>query len=94
MEPAKKKLQIALENTNFEFPVCSVYQNVNALPEKDPELIKENLIAQLTAPVLWTQTVKNMMADEFDSFVEVGGNGKVLKGLILKVDRRMPVEAI
>ncbi len=94
MEPAKKKLQIALENTAFKVPVCPVYQNVNAFPVKDPELIKENLIAQLTAPVMWTQTIINMMADEFDSFVEVGGNGKVLKGLILKVDRRMPVEAI
>jgi [acyl-carrier-protein] S-malonyltransferase len=94
MEPAKKELQTALENTTFKPPVCSIYQNINALPEKDPELIKKNLIAQLTAPVLWTQTVKNMMADGFDSFVEVGGTGKVLKGLIMKVDRRMPVEAI
>ena len=94
MEPAKQKLQIALENTNFTNPRCPIYQNVNALPERDPDKIKANLIAQLTAPVLWTQTVKNMMADGFDSFVEVGGNGKVLKGLIMKVDRRMPVEAI
>ena len=94
MEPAKQKLQIALENTNFTNPRCPIYQNVNAMPERDPDKIKTNLIAQLTAPVLWTQTVKNMMADGFDSFVEVGGNGKVLKGLIMKVDRRMPVEAI
>ena len=94
MEPAKKELQTALEHTTFEAPICPIYQNVNALPEKDPEKIKTNLIAQLTAPVLWTQTVKNMMADGIDSFVEVGGNGKVLKGLIMKVDRRMPIEAI
>jgi [acyl-carrier-protein] S-malonyltransferase len=94
MEPAKTELQAALENTTFNAPICPIYQNVNALPENDPEKIKKNLIAQLTAPVLWTQTVKNMMADGFDSFVEVGGNGKVLRGLIMKVDRRMPIEAI
>ena len=94
MEPAKKELQLALENTNFEEPVCPIYQNVDALPIKNPATIKQNLIAQLTAPVLWTQTVKNMLADGIDSFVEVGGNGKVLKGLIMKVDRRAPIEAI
>ncbi len=94
MEPAKKELQTALENTTFKNPVCPIYQNVNALPETNPELIKNNLIAQLTAPVRWTQTVKNMMADGYDSFVEVGGNGKVLKGLIMKVNRRTPIEAI
>lgn len=94
MEPAKQELQTALENTIFKTPVCPIYQNVNARPEKDPSIIKKNLIAQLTAPVLWTQTIKNMMADGINSFVEVGGNGKVLKGLIIKVDRHMPVEAI
>ena len=94
MEPAKKELQTALENTEFKAPICPIYQNVNALPETDPNKIKENLIAQLTAPVMWTQTVKNMLADGIDSFVEVGGNGKVLKGLIMKVDRRTPIEAI
>jgi [acyl-carrier-protein] S-malonyltransferase len=94
MEPAKNELQAALENTTFKAPICPIYQNVNALSERDPEIIQKNLIAQLTAPVLWTQTVKNMMADGFDSFVEVGGTGKILRGLIMKVDRRMPVEAI
>ena len=74
MEPAKKELQLALENTNFDAPVCPIYQNVDALPVKDPETIKQNLIAQLTAPVLWTQTVKNMLADGIHSFVEGGGN--------------------
>ncbi len=94
MEPAKNELQSALENTTFKAPICPIYQNVNAFSERDPEQIQKNLIAQLTAPVLWTQTVRNMMADGFDSFVEVGGTGKVLRGLIMKVDRRMPVEAI
>ena len=94
MEPAKNELQFALENTTFKAPICPIYQNVNALAQTDPEKIQKNLIAQLTAPVLWTQMVKNMMADGFNSFVEVGGTGKVLRGLIMKVDRRMPVEAI
>ena len=94
MEPAKKELQTALEHTDFKAPICPVYQNFNALPSTDPNVIKTNLIAQLTAPVRWTQTVKNMLADGYDSFVEVGGNGKVLKGLIMKVNRQTPVEAI
>ncbi len=94
MQPAKLELQTALENTAFNQPLCPVYQNINAKAETDPEVIKNNLIAQLTAPVLWTQTVRNMLADGVKSFVEVGGNGKVLKGLIIKVDRHIPVEAL
>lgn len=94
MEPAKLELQTALENTAFNPPLCPVYQNINAKPQTDPDVIKINLIAQLTAPVLWTQTVRNMLADGVKSFVEVGGNGKVLKGLIIKVDRHIPVEAL
>ena len=71
-----------------------VYQNVDAKPTTDAEVIKTNLIAQLTSPVRWTQTVQNMIADGAESFVEVGGNGKVLRGMIRKVDRKMPSEAI
>lgn len=94
MEPAREKLQAAIEETTFSVPSCPVYQNVDAKPTTDPETIKSNLIAQLTAPVRWTQTVQNMIADGATSFVEVGGNGKVIRGLIRKVDRKMPSEAI
>lgn len=94
MEPARESLQAAIEATTFATPVCPVYQNVNAAPTTDPEVIKTNLIAQLTGPVRWTQTIQNMIKDGVDAFVEVGGNGKVLKGMIKKVDRTMPCEAI
>jgi [acyl-carrier-protein] S-malonyltransferase len=94
MEPAREELQAAIEATEFNKPLCPIYQNVNAKPVTDPEEIKINLIAQLTAPVKWTQTVQNMMGDGITDFKEVGGNGKVLKGLILKVDRSLTVEAL
>ncbi|MFZ4545680.1 MAG: ACP S-malonyltransferase, partial [Saprospiraceae bacterium] len=84
MEPARAELAEAIANTHFSIPLCPVYQNVNALPATDPEVIKQNLIAQLTAPVLWTQTVQNMIADGFDHFYEVGGAGGVLTGMIKK----------
>ncbi len=88
MEPAREELAAAIGATVFSSPVCPVYQNVNAKPVSDPETIKQNLIAQLTAPVRWTQTVQNMIADGAVSFTEVGP-GKVLQGLIKKVDRAM-----
>ncbi|SHF30348.1 [acyl-carrier-protein] S-malonyltransferase [Mariniphaga anaerophila] len=88
MEPAREQLAAAIEATRFSTPVCPVYQNVNARPVTNPEEIKQNLIAQLTAPVRWTQTVKNMIADGASSFTEIGP-GKVLQGLIKKVDRGM-----
>lgn len=88
MQPAQVELANAINNTAFAEPVCPVYQNVDALPYADPEMIKKNLIAQLTAPVRWTQTVKNMLADGATSFTEVGP-GKVLQGLIKKVDRQV-----
>lgn len=88
MEPARKELAEAIANTLFNTPICPVYQNVNALPETNPDKIKENLIAQLTSPVRWTQIVKNMIADGATSFTEVGP-GSVLQGLIKKVDRAM-----
>lgn len=86
MEPAKIELQEAIEAAPFKAPVCPVYQNVDAKPYTDPEQIKANLIAQLTAPVRWTYIVQNMLADGADSFVELGP-GAVLQGLIKKVNR-------
>lgn len=88
MEPARTELAAAIEATEFSTPVCPVYQNVNAKAVTDPATIKENLVAQLTAPVRWTQTVQNMIADGVSSFTEVGP-GKVLQGLVKKVDRKM-----
>ena len=86
MEPAKVELQAAIETAPFKTPICPVYQNVDAKPYTDPEQIKANLIAQLTAPVRWTYIVQNMLADGADSFVELGP-GAVLQGLIKKVSR-------
>jgi len=88
MEPAREELAAAIESTSFSSPVCPVYQNVTAKPVSEPDTIKENLIAQLTAPVKWTQIVQNMIADGASSFTEVGP-GKVLQGLVKKVDRKM-----
>ena len=85
MEPVRQELQAAIEMAVVSTPVCPVYQNVNANPQTDPESIKKNLIAQLTAPVRWTQTVKNMINDGADEFIELGP-GDVLKGLVKKVN--------
>ena len=85
MQPASEELEIAINSTNFSTPICPVYQNVNAYPQTDPSAIKENLIAQLTEPVRWTQTIKNMITDGADEFIELGP-GDVLKGLIKKVN--------
>ncbi len=84
MEPARKELADAIHNTNFANPVCPIYQNVIARAESDPAAIKANLIAQLTAPVKWTQSVKQMIADGATEFIEVGP-GSVLMGLISKI---------
>jgi len=92
MEPARAELAKAIENTNFNKPYCPVYQNVTACPITNPEEIKVNLISQLTAPVRWTQTMQQMIADGVSSFTEVGP-GKVLQGLVKKVDRKMPTES-
>ncbi len=91
MEPARLELAKAIENTAFNTPVCPIYQNVNAKPETEPAKIKENLIAQLTSPVRWTQTVENMIADGADIFIEVGP-GNVLQGLVKKVNRQMQTQ--
>lgn len=92
MEPARMELAEAIANTNFAQPVCPVYQNVNAMPSVSPDEIRKNLIAQLTAPVRWTQTVVNMIAGGASSFTEVGP-GTVLQGLIKKVDREIPTQS-
>lgn len=94
MAPAREELKAAIEATTFNVPACPIYQNVNAQAETDPEKIKQNLIAQLTAPVRWTQTIQNMATNGITAFREVGGNGKVLRGLILKVDRSLEVQAL
>lgn len=93
MEPAREKLAHAIEATNFSVPVCPVYQNVDALPHTDPVEIKANLIAQLTAPVRWTRTVENMIKDGADEFVELGP-GKVLQGLVSKINRDAKVSGM
>jgi [acyl-carrier-protein] S-malonyltransferase len=93
MEPARAELAEAIQNTQFSIPACPVYQNVDAKPQTDPESIKTNLVSQLTAPVKWTQTVQNMIADGGDHFTELGP-GKVLQGLIKKVDRSVQTESI
>ena len=90
MEPARAELADAIRNTTFHQPKCPVYQNVDAKPHTSPEEIKENLIAQLTAPVRWTQSVQQMIADGATEFVELGP-GKVLQGLIAKIDRNATV---
>ena len=84
MKPAQDKLAKAIENTKFNKPIIPIYQNITTTAVEDPEVIKKNLIAQLTGPVKWTQTVRNMIADGAESFVEVGP-GKTLQGLIKKI---------
>ncbi len=84
MEPARVELAAAINATNFNTPVCPVYQNVTGKPVTEPAMIRENLVAQLTAPVRWTQSVQNMVADGGDIFVEVGP-GTVLQGLVKKI---------
>ena len=86
MEPAKTKLAAAIENTEIQNPICPVYQNVAAVRITNAATIKENLIAQLTAPVRWSQSVQKMLEDGANSFTEVGP-GKVLQGLVKKIDR-------
>lgn len=90
MQPAKEELEAAIAGTNLVKPICPIYQNVNAKSETDPEAIRINLVEQLTAPVRWTQTMENMIADGVSEFIEVGGTGKVLRGFVMRVDRRFP----
>lgn len=90
MEPARLELMEAIEATPFSVPVCPVYQNVSTRGETDPATIRKNLIAQLTSPVKWTQSVQQMIADGAVEFVELGP-GNVLQGLISKIDKSVTV---
>lgn len=93
MNPAKETLQKAIEQITFNTPVCPVYQNVSGLPVTNSDEIKQNLIAQLTAPVKWTQSVQNMWDNGINEFVEMGP-GKTLQGLIKKINRAAQVSGI
>ena len=92
MEPARQELEKAIEEAAFSTPICAVYQNVDAEPHTNPEEIKRNLIAQLTASVKWTQITKKMIADGVDEFTELGP-GEVLQGLMSKVDSEVKIES-
>lgn len=92
MEPARTELAGAIQQTTFNQPICPVYQNVNALPVSNPEEIKANLLAQLTAPVKWTQIMLAMEANGLSEVIEVGP-GKVLQGLFKKINRDLPVSS-
>ncbi len=92
MKPAEDELRTAIEQTTFNMPICPVYQNVSAKAETNPETIKTNLVAQLTSPVKWTQTMHNMMDDGIEMFVESGA--KVLRGFVRRVDRKFPTDSI
>ncbi len=92
MEPARKELAEAIEQTHFNTPIWPVYQNINALPSSNPEVIRKNLIDQLTGAVRWTQTIQNMIQDGANEFVEVGP-GKVLQGLVKKINNAVQTES-
>lgn len=92
MEPARKELAEAIEQTPFHLPIWPVYQNVNAMPSSDPEIIRKNLIDQLTGAVRWTQTIQHMIQDGATEFVEVGP-GKVLQGLVKKINNTVQAES-
>jgi [acyl-carrier-protein] S-malonyltransferase len=94
MKPAQDELARAIEATHFTVPICPVYQNVHAKPVTSPDEIRKNLIAQLTAPVRWTQIVQNMVAHGITEFVEVGGSGAVLRGLIKRVYKEAVTEGM
>lgn len=92
MEPARVELAEAINSTNFNTPICPVYQNADAKPYTGPAQIKENLIKQLTSPVKWTYIMQNMIADGMSSYTEVGP-GTVLQGLLKKIDRQIPTQS-
>ncbi len=94
MMPAQDELAEAIETTDFQTPSFPVYQNVDGLPNQDPASIKEKLVRQLTSPVRWTSTIERMIADEIEAFVEVGGTGKVLRGMIRRIDRNIQSSAL
>ncbi len=88
MEPAREELSQAIDSTKFNIPICPIYQNATGQSVTNPDVIKENLMSQLSSPVLWTQTMKNMIADGATIFIEVGP-GKVLQGLLKKLNRNI-----
>ena len=92
MESARLELKTIIDNTYFNQGICPIYQNVNALPEEEPQIIKENIIKQLTAPVLWTQTMELMIKNNVTNIIEVGP-GKVLQGLFKKIDMSLVTES-
>ena len=92
MSPAREELASAIEQTEFIAPICPIYQNVNAAPSQDPDVIKKNLVDQLTAPVRWTKSVQRMAADGALCFIEVGP-GNVLQGLVKKINRELEVSS-
>lgn len=92
MEPAREELAEAIAATHFKDPICPIYQNVTTTAVEDPKVIQANLIAQLTAPVKWTQTMQQMLADGMKEYIEVGP-GKVLQGLLKKIDRRFETQS-
>lgn len=94
MQPAQEELEAAIAATPFQPPTCPVYQNVHAQPETDPERIMQNLINQLTEPVRWTQTMQHFIRDGFTEMIEVGGTGKVLQGMMKRLDRTFSTSAL
>jgi [acyl-carrier-protein] S-malonyltransferase len=94
MKPAEDELKIAIENTRFKEPICPLFQNVDAKAHTSPTVIQENLIKQLTAPVKWAQIMHNMIARGVNQVVEVGGSGKILRGMFLQVDRNLASETL
>lgn len=94
MQPAQDELADAIRNTPFQKPICPIYQNVHARPVTDPEEIRQNLIAQLTAPVRWTQTIENMVRSGVSTFIEVGGGAAVLRGMIRKINPEVSTDVL
>ena len=94
MKPAEDELRAAIEATAFKEPTCWLYQNVDAGKHRSPSVIRENLIKQLTAPVRWTQIMRNMLEDGVTNVYEVGGNGKTLRGMFAQIDRNLATEAL
>ena len=94
MQPAQTELAAAIEKTAFSQPICPIYQNVNGLAQQDPVQIRTNLVQQLTSPVRWTTTIQNLISGGTNTFVEVGGTGKVLQGMIKRIDRESVTSAL
>lgn len=93
MQPAAEELAKAIESTEFRSPICPIYQNITAQPHTEPDVIKANLMAQLTGPVRWTQTIQNMVSNGASAFMEIGP-GKVLQGLVKKIAQEVEVNGI